>query len=302
MDKLLIRDLEVFGYRGVHPHEDKQGEKFVISAELLLDLKLAGITDRISNTIDSLQLCRELEEQFSQNTHKLMEHSAEELATYILLNYEMVRHVSLTLKKPWAPVGRNVEYVGVEIEREWREAYIGLGSNIEDRMQYLSSALDAINTSDLTRVVDVSPVYETAPVGVTDQPSFLNAVAKVQTLLPPRSLITMLLSFEKSLRRVRLKRWGPRTIDLDILFFDDLITSFEEAVVPHPRMHNRMFVLKPLSDVAPYFLHPVLGERVVQLLDKLKEQGEVEPPVYSGDALSAFRKASADGGKAKTDA
>lgn len=290
MDKLVIKDLEVFGYRGVHPHEDKEGEKFVISAELLLDLKLAGITDRISNTINSVSLCRKLEEQFSNNTHKLMERSAEELATYILLNYGMVRHVSLTLKKPWAPVGRNVEYVGVEIEREWRDAYIGLGSNIEDRLGYISSALEAIDNSDLTRVVDLSPVYETAPVGVTDQPSFLNAVVKVQTLLPPRSLITILLSFEKSLKRVRKKRWGPRTIDLDILFFDGLITSFEEVVVPHPRLHKRMFVVKPLSDVAPYFLHPVLNERVIQTLEKLKEKGEVEPPVYDEDVLGGYRR------------
>ncbi len=290
MDKLVIKDLEVFGYRGVHPEEDKEGEKFVISAELLLDLKLAGITDRISNTIDSVRLCRELEEQFSNNTHKLMERSAEELATYILLNYRMVRHVSLILKKPWAPVGRNVEYVGVEIERQWREAYIGLGSNIENRLDYLSSALDAIDKSDLTRVVNVSPVYETAPVGVTDQPSFLNAVAKVQTLLPPRSLVTILLSFEKSLRRVRTQRWGPRTIDLDVLFIDDIITSFEEIVVPHPRLHRRMFVIKPLADVAPHFLHPVLGERVIHMLEKLREQGEEEPPVFEETTLDRFRR------------
>ena len=290
MDKLIIRDLEVFGYRGVHPREDKRGEKFVISAELLLDLKLAGITDRISNTINSVQLCRELEEQFSNNSHKLMERSAEELATYILLNYGMVRHVSLTLKKPWAPVGRNVQFVGVEIEREWRDAYIGLGSNMGDRLNYILQAVQAMENSELTRVVDVSPVYETAPVGVTDQPSFLNAVAKVQTLLPPRSLITTLLSFEKSLERVRTQRWGPRTIDLDILFFGDLITSFEEVVVPHPRLHRRMFVVRPLADVAPYFHHPVIGERVVQILERLREQGEEEPPVFEEDVLSPYRQ------------
>jgi dihydroneopterin aldolase/2-amino-4-hydroxy-6-hydroxymethyldihydropteridine diphosphokinase len=115
-------------------------------------------------------------------------------------------------------------------------------------------------------------------------------VAKVQTLLPPRSLVTILLSFEKSLRRVRTQRWGPRTIDLDVLFIDDLTTSFEEIVVPHPRMHRRMFVIKPLADVAPHFLHPVLGERVIHMLEKLKEQGEEEPPVFEESRLDQFRR------------
>jgi dihydroneopterin aldolase / 2-amino-4-hydroxy-6-hydroxymethyldihydropteridine diphosphokinase len=294
VDKLILQNLEVFASGGMQAGEDKRGEKFLISAELLLDLKLAGITDRISNTIDSLKLCNELEEVFSKNSRKLMERSAEELATYILLHYDMVRHVSLSLKKPRAPSERNVEYVGVEIEREWREVYIGLGSNRGNRIEYLYSALTALDAGELIRVVDLSSVYETRPVGPEGQGDFLNAVAKIQTLLPPRSLIATLLEREKELGRERSIRWGPRTIDLDILLFGDLITSFEEAVLPHPRLHTRMFVLKPLADIASHVLHPVLGERVVHLFEHLIERGEEEPPRYEEDRLNPFRRGGSD--------
>ncbi len=280
MDTLRIENLEVYGFHGVDHNRDKRGEKFVISADLRVSLQEAGISDRISDTIDYVKLAGELEEVFTRNSHKLIERSAEELAGYILLNYDMVHHVRLTIKKPWAPVGRGVDYVGVEIEREWHTCFIGLGSNMGDRLGYLHAAVDALHRREYTRVNSVSRVYETAPVGVIDQAPFLNAVAEVKTLLTPRALVTALLEIEQQLERVRTQRWGPRTVDLDLLFFDDLITSFGEAAVPHPRMHERMFVIKPLNDVAPYMMHPVLGRRVFQLLAKLNE-GEEEPPVFA---------------------
>jgi dihydroneopterin aldolase/2-amino-4-hydroxy-6-hydroxymethyldihydropteridine diphosphokinase len=230
-------------------------------------------------------LAEELEDVFTRNSHKLIERSAEELATYILLNYEMVRHVRLTIKKPWAPVGRGVDYVGVEIEREWHTCFLGLGSNLGDRLEYLRSAIGALRERQYIRVTGMSKIYETEPVGITDQPPFLNAVVEVKTLLTPRALVTALLEIEKGLERVRSERWGPRTVDLDLLLFDDMITSFPEAAVPHPRMHERMFVIKPLNDIAPYMMHPVLGRRMFQILTELSEREE-QPSVYAESAES----------------
>jgi dihydroneopterin aldolase/2-amino-4-hydroxy-6-hydroxymethyldihydropteridine diphosphokinase len=105
-------------------------------------------------------------------------------------------------------------------------------------------------------------------------------VVELKTLLTPQALVSTLLKIEGDLDRVREQRWGPRTADLDLLFYDDLITSFDEAAVPHPRMHERMFVLKPLNDIAPYMMHPALGQRVFQLLSELGASRK-EPPVYA---------------------
>jgi dihydroneopterin aldolase/2-amino-4-hydroxy-6-hydroxymethyldihydropteridine diphosphokinase len=114
-------------------------------------------------------------------------------------------------------------------------------------------------------------------------------VAEVKTLLTPRSLVSALLEIEAGLDRVRTRRWGPRTVDLDLLLFDEQITSFGEAAVPHPRMHERLFVIQPLNDIAPYMMHPALGMRVFQIRDRLLEE-ETPPPVYSGSLGEQFAR------------
>nr|WP_243277325.1 2-amino-4-hydroxy-6-hydroxymethyldihydropteridine diphosphokinase [Clostridium tepidum] len=119
-------------------------------------------------------------------------------------------------------------------------------------------------------VVKVSNIYETEPYGVLDQDNFLNGVAKIETNLEPENLIKELLDIEKQLDRVRKRRWGPRTIDLDIIFYDDLIINEKDLVIPHKDMENREFVLKPLCDIDENFIHPVLKKSVRQLYDELK--------------------------------
>lgn len=268
MDKILVKDLEVFGSHGANQRIDK----FLISAELTLNLKTAGDTDRISQTINYVDLCSDIEKFFSGLDHKLIETSAEDLASHILLNYISVRHVLLTIKMISIPEGKKIAYTGIHIEREWHTAFIGVGSNLGDRYENILSAEKKINSSDNCKVVELSKIYETEPFGYIDQDRFLNCVFEVKTLLTPLQFINLLLKIEKLLKRERAIRWGPRTIDLDILFYDDIITSFEEAVIPHPRMHERMFVLKPLCDLAPYYVHPVINERCYRIAEKLESE------------------------------
>ena len=130
-------------------------------------------------------------------------------------------------------------------------AYIGLGSNLGDREKHLQQAVFLLNREPHVRVEQCSRVYETDPVGYTEQPAFLNMVAKISTTLSPEPLLDVCLRIEQALGRVRNVRWGPRTIDLDLLLYGDLSLETPRLCLPHPRMHERLFVLIPLLEVLP---------------------------------------------------
>ncbi|WP_251860169.1 2-amino-4-hydroxy-6-hydroxymethyldihydropteridine diphosphokinase [Clostridium sp. Marseille-Q2269] len=147
--------------------------------------------------------------------------------------------------------------------------YVAFGSNMGEKENHIKRALEKIEEKGI-KIIKVSPIYETKPYGVLDQDSFLNGVVRIETNLTPEDLIEVLLDIEKQLDRVRERRWGPRTIDLDIIFYDDLIINKNNLIIPHKDMENREFVLKPLCDIDENFIHPVLKKSVKQLYDELK--------------------------------
>jgi 2-amino-4-hydroxy-6-hydroxymethyldihydropteridine diphosphokinase len=134
---------------------------------------------------------------------------------------------------------------------ERTRAYLGLGGNLGDPATAMASALRMLDAHEAVTVATVSSLYRTPPWGKTDQPDFLNAVAAVDTTLPPRALLELCLETERALKRVRTERWGPRVIDMDILLFGRERIAEEGLQVPHPRMGERAFVLAPLSEIAP---------------------------------------------------
>lgn len=149
-------------------------------------------------------------------------------------------------------------------------AYIGLGSNMGRRKENLDCALEMLRQSEGVEITAVSAYLNTAPVGYTDQPDFLNAAAEVKTHLPPLELLILCNKIEASLKRERIIHWGPRTIDLDILLYGNEIINTERLVIPHPRMHEREFVLKPLNEIASQVMHPVFKQTVGDLFKYLK--------------------------------
>ncbi len=135
--------------------------------------------------------------------------------------------------------------------RTARSAHLGLGSNLGDRRANLARAVEMIGRARDTAVAAESSLYATAPVGVTDQPEFLNAVVEVRTCLEPGELLEACLGIERGLGRVRSVRWGPRTMDIDILLIEGVVASGERLTLPHPRMTERAFVMVPLAEIAP---------------------------------------------------
>ncbi|HEY6573018.1 MAG TPA: 2-amino-4-hydroxy-6-hydroxymethyldihydropteridine diphosphokinase [Candidatus Eisenbacteria bacterium] len=156
------------------------------------------------------------------------------------------------------------------------KAFVGLGSNLGEREAQIRRALEELGKLPRTKVLRVSSLYDTEPVGEVEQPRFLNAVACVDTELTAGELLWNLLLVEQRLGRVRakVKKWGPRTIDLDLLFFGDLVAEEPGLTVPHPEAHLRAFVLAPLAELEPDFVHPILGETIAAILSRLpKESG-----------------------------
>jgi 2-amino-4-hydroxy-6-hydroxymethyldihydropteridine diphosphokinase len=149
--------------------------------------------------------------------------------------------------------------------------YIALGTNLGDRRANLRAAIRSLPPKVI--VMAESHIYETPPWGYEDQPAFLNMVVKAQTDLEPEPLLAYLKQIEVELGREQNFRWGPRLIDLDILFYDDLVIDSASLMIPHPRLHERAFVLVPLKDIAPDLLHPVLRRNIQELLAEVDTQG-----------------------------
>lgn len=289
MDKIKIKNLEVFAKHGVFPEENKLGQKFLVSAVLYTDTRSAGKSDDLTASIHYGEVCQFIDEYMRSNTFGLIERAAETLAEELLLRTPRLEKICLEVKKPWAPIGLPLETVSVEIERQWHTAYIALGSNIGDRKANLDQAVHALDhlpqpplsdtvgsregrrTEDRrhTHVAGVSRYYETKPYGMAEQPDFLNACLELRTLLTPQELLKTLQRIEQDAGRERIIHWGPRTLDLDILLYDDLILEAPDLCIPHVEMHKRRFVLEPLHDIAPYKRHPAYKKTVREMLESL---------------------------------
>ena len=153
--------------------------------------------------------------------------------------------------------------------------YLGIGSNVGDREEYIEQAIYLLSKTKGIKLVRKSSNYETEPEGQTDQPQFLNAAIQIKTMLDPYSLLSVVQETENALGREREVEWGPRTIDVDILLFGDVIVSDDKLQIPHPLLHERLFVLQPLAEIAPKVQHPILEKEIRELYDERKnEAGE----------------------------
>jgi len=157
----------------------------------------------------------------------------------------------------------------------WRTAYLGLGANLGNRQQTIKQALRELAAQPTIKVDAVSSLYQTAPVGRTDHPNFLNAAAAIRTILTPMELLAYILQLEQQMGRVRTVRWGPRTIDIDILMYGSEEINQLNLTIPHARLGERAFALVPLAEIAPDLRLPGDRETVREKADRLGQDGNI---------------------------
>ena len=269
LDQVQVKGLEVFANHGVFPEETRLGQKFLLDLTMYLDTRPAGVADDLEKSVNYGEVSAFMTRWMQENTFKLIEAAAEQLCMALLERYSLLKGVTLELQKPWAPVGLPLDTVSVKITRFRHIAYIALGSNLGDKKKYLDDAVAALDRVPGCRVQKVSSYLVTEPYGGVEQDDFLNACLTLETTLPPEELLDRLHDIEQAAHRERIIHWGPRTLDLDILMYDDLVMESDDLIIPHVEMHLRDFVLKPLAEIAPNKRHPILKKTAAQLLKDL---------------------------------
>lgn len=271
MDYIRIKNLEVFTKHGIY-EEDAISQKFAIDADLYFDTREAGVSDDIRKSVDYSSICHFISAFMKGHNFKLIETAAERLADDILIQYPTLDSVALTVKKPWAPIGLPIEEVSVTIVRGWHKAFLSLGSNMGDKEKYICDAINIMNENEDIEVVSHASIIETEPYGNVDQDKFLNTAIEIKTLMTPRELLTYCKNLEKMAERVKTEHWGPRTLDIDILFYDNDTVDQPGLTIPHEDMANRDFVLRPMMEIAPYHRHPVTGKTIRTMFAELNNK------------------------------
>ena len=270
-DEIRIDELEIYAHHGVYDFETKNGQNFYINAVLYTDTSKAGKTDELTDSTNYGEVCAFITEFLTKNTYKLLEAAAEHVVEAALLQFPLVKGISLEIRKPQAPIPLPFGSVSVKIERFWHTSYIALGSNMGEKEKYLDMALEEFKKNPKIRLCQTASYMESEPYGGVEQDTFVNSICQVVTLYHPYELLEELHRIEGLANRKREIHWGPRTLDLDIIYYDDLVMADKDLVIPHADMENRTFVLKPLCEIAPYLRHPANGLTSRQMLGRLEE-------------------------------
>ena len=270
MDQIIIKDLEVFANHGVLEAENVLGQKFLVSIIINTDFSKSSLTDGIEHTINYAQVAATASEFMKKYTYKLIETCARELAYHIMLTYEEIEEITVEIKKPWAPIGMSLDTVSVKSTVKWHNVYLALGSNIGNKEENINIAIINIDNDRLTKVIKKSDLVVTKPYGYEPQDNFVNGAIKIKTLRNPYELLQLTSETENKLYRERTIHWGPRTIDVDIILYDDIVMDEEELTIPHSQMHLRDFVLVPLMQIGSGAVNKVFNKTVAQLLKECK--------------------------------
>lgn len=270
MDKIQITGLNIFAHHGVLEEETKNGQDFYVNAKLFYDMGRAAETDEVTDAVHYGEVCQVMTDFLQKHTYHLLERAVTETMKEVLRRFPMLDGIEIELCKPHAPIPFPFENVSVTRSLYWNKVYLAIGSNMGEKQAYLDQAVKALQEDADFRELRTSSRMVTKPYGGVEQDDFLNGALEVRTLLSPQQLLERLHEIEGQAGRERVVHWGPRTLDLDILFYEDEIISTPDLIIPHIDMQNRRFVLEPLCELAPMQLHPVLHKTVKQMLEELE--------------------------------
>lgn len=288
-DRIRLTGIAAVGHHGVLAHETRDGQPFRVDAELQVDLRAAGRSDELADTVDYSAVAERIEALIAGEPLALIETLAHRLAGAVLAVDRRIARVEITVHKPEAPLTQRFDDVAVVVSRDRADvglseagstggatgsapagatlrdpdlpasfavdAVLALGSNLGDSGATLAAAVDALAAAEGVEVAAVSPRARTRPVGgPPDQPDFLNQIVAVTTTLSPHGLLDVAQRIEAEHHRTREVRWGPRTLDVDVITYAGAHIDSPRLQVPHPRAHERAFVLRPWSWLDPVAL------------------------------------------------
>ena len=251
-DKILIRGVEISACHGVNDCEKVEPHPFIFDADISTDFYAAAKNDDLDKTVNYSSFCKLLDKVTKGNVFNLIEKLAYECAFAAFEQFPQMTELSLTVWKPEAPMNRKFDKVGVTVTMRREKVYLSLGSSMGDKKNYLDTAIKKLDETRGVTVEKVSEYISTQPYGGVAENEFLNCAACVSTILTPHRLLDEIHRIEAECGRVRGKRWGDRTLDIDIIFFGDKKLCDETLTIPHPDYKNRDFVKIPLKCIAPY--------------------------------------------------
>ena len=264
--QIEIKQLKIMACHGCHAEEKIHPQPFVFDVFLRTD---GARKDDVENTVSYSDVMKFVVSYAKERTFNLIETLSDSLAQEILMRFPLAKEVTVRVEKPNAPVPLDFQTVAVTAMRRWHTAYIALGSNLGERRELLDGAISALRGEGV-RVEKVSSYIETEPYGGVATLPFLNGAAKISTFLSPEELLSVLQSVEARFGRTREVHWGNRTLDLDLLLYEDAVMETDRLILPHPEMTKRRFVMEPLCEIAPRAYHPVMRKIASEILRELE--------------------------------
>lgn len=257
-ERIVLTGVTGFGYHGVFAQERATGQEFIVDVDMLADARRAAAADDLAGTVDYGQVATAVHDAITGQPFALIERLADHIA-HIVLTHPLVRQVSVTVHKPSAPITVPFADVAVTVTRDRLDArpehpvpvVLALGSNIGDPLAHLRAAADALAATPGIDQLAVGSLVRSAAVGGPAQPDYLNSVIVASTSLSPRQVLWAAQGLEEAAGRVRDVRWGPRTLDVDVVSYGSVLATSADLDLPHPRAHQRDFVLVPWSQVQP---------------------------------------------------
>ncbi len=268
MSSIHIKNLEVTTCHGCFESEKVTPQPFIFDCVVDYDFEGAANSDCLKKTLDYGEMMQVITDYASSQCFNLIETLCYRTAALLMQKYP-IDSISMTVRKPHAPVPLPFEDVCVNVKLERSKVILSLGSNLGDRIKTLEYAVKRLKENPAINILKVSSYLENPPYGGVAKQPFVNMAVMVETYLSPKTLLDYIHTIEAEAHRERKIHWGDRTLDIDIIFYGNKIIDTKELVIPHADYQNRDFVLIPMNEICPDFVCPLYRMRIKDLLNKL---------------------------------